>query len=341
MLVLLLQVKGSWERTAASAENYNSFALGRHPRSTIAGFFLRRIRPFLPPISALDLLRSAARIHFDIGGIWTVVEASAAREIYSMVRNANELPIIEGTVAPEFHEVRREFKRNFTELGEQGAACAIYHRGQKVVDLWGGQRCWSNSLPWTEHTLSLVFSASKGMAAAAMAVAHSRGLFELDAPVADYWPEFQQCGKRQITVRQLLAHQGGLIAIDRPIGVRELADHDALAEILARQRPAWPAGMKHGYHTLTLGWYQSELIRRIDPQRRSLGAFFRDEVAAPVAGGILHWPAKNHRRRTAGANRRDTIVWRCCGISANCRSAWFCPESGRNRWWLVPSIRCD
>ena len=199
-----------------------------------------------------------------------------------MVRNANELPLIEGFVAPEFHEVRREFKRNFTELGEQGAACAIYHRGQKVVDLWGGQRCWSNSLPWTEHTLSLVFSASKGMAAAAMAVAHSRGLFELDAPVADYWPEFQQCGNAQITVRQLLAHQGGLIAIDRPIGVRELADHDALAEILARQRPAWPAGMKHGYHTLTLGWYQSELIRRIDPQCRSLGAFFRDEVAAPL-----------------------------------------------------------
>jgi CubicO group peptidase (beta-lactamase class C family) len=79
-----------------------------------------------------------------------------------------------------------------------------------------------------------------------------------------------------------LAHQGGLIAINRPIGVQELTNHDALAEILARQRPAWPAGVKHGYHTLTLGWYQSELIRRIDPQRRSLGAFFRDEVAAPL-----------------------------------------------------------
>ena len=83
-------------------------------------------------------------------------------------------------MAPEFHEVRREFERNFVERGEQGAACAIYHRGQKVVDLWGGERCSLNSLPWTEHTLSLVFSVSKGMAAAAMAVAHSRGLFELD-----------------------------------------------------------------------------------------------------------------------------------------------------------------
>src|SRR4029079_10376537 len=123
--------------------------------------------------------------------------------------------------------------------------CAIYHRGQKVVDLWGGQRCALNSLPWTERTLSLVFSVSKGMAAAAMAVAHSRGLFDLDQPVAQYWPEFHQRGKSQITVRQLLTHQSGLIAIDRPVSVQELADHNALAEILASQKPAWTPGTKH------------------------------------------------------------------------------------------------
>jgi CubicO group peptidase (beta-lactamase class C family) len=199
-----------------------------------------------------------------------------------MERNAKKPLLIEGIVAPEFHDIRREFELNFIERGEQGAACAIYHRGQKVVDLWGGHRCALNSLPWTEHTLSLVFSASKGMAAAAMAVAHSRGLFELDESVAHYWPEFQQHGKGHITVRQLLAHQSGLIAVDQPLGIQELANHDALAEILARQSPAWTPGMKHGYHALTLGWYQSELIRRIDPQHRSLGAFFRDEVAAPL-----------------------------------------------------------
>lgn len=204
------------------------------------------------------------------------------RETYSMNHIASRPALIEGVAAPEFHDVRREFERNFVERGEQGAACAIYHRGQKVVDLWGGERCASNSLPWTEGTLALVFSVSKGMAAAAIAVAHSRGLFELDHPVAYYWPEFQQHGKSHITVRQLLAHESGLIALDQPVWVQELADHDAMAEILARQRPAWSPGMKHGYHALTLGWYQSELIRRIDPRRRSLGAFFRDEVAAPL-----------------------------------------------------------
>src|SRR6187402_56633 len=133
-----------------------------------------------------------------------------------MERNASKPAPIEGFAAPGFQEVRREFERNFTARGEEGAACAIYHRGQKVVDLWGGYRCALNRLPWREHTLALAFSVSKGMAAAAMAVAHSRGLFELDHPVADYWPELGQRGKRDITVRQLLAHQSGLIAIDQP-----------------------------------------------------------------------------------------------------------------------------
>src|SRR4051794_33178846 len=116
-----------------------------------------------------------------------------------MERQANAPALIEGNVAPQFDEVRHEFRRNFVERGEHGAACAIYYRGQKVVDLWGGQRCALNALPWTERTLSLVFSVSKGMAAAAMAVAHSRGLFELDQRVAHYWPEFRQQGKGDIT----------------------------------------------------------------------------------------------------------------------------------------------
>ena len=86
----------------------------------------------------------------------------------------------------------------------------MYVRGEKVVDLWGGQRCSASDQPWTENTLALVFSVTKGMAAAAMAVAHSRGLFELDRPVAKYWPEFAQASKSTIPVRMLLSHTAGL-----------------------------------------------------------------------------------------------------------------------------------
>jgi len=189
---------------------------------------------------------------------------------------------IEGMATPAFRAVRREFQRNFIDRGEQGAACAVYHRGAKVVDLWGGYRCPKTRAPWTEHTLVLVFSVTKGIAAAVMALAHSRGLFELDEAVAAYWPEFAQAGKRQITVRQLLAHQAGLISIDQPLDAQQIGDHDLMAEITARQKPAWQPGARHGYHTVTLGWYQNELIRRVDPQHRSLGTFFQQEIARPL-----------------------------------------------------------
>jgi CubicO group peptidase (beta-lactamase class C family) len=189
---------------------------------------------------------------------------------------------VHGTVAPGFGPVRDAFARNFAERGEVGAACAVYLRGELVVDLWGGLRDRAAGAPWETDTLVLVFSTTKGLAAMAMAVAHSRGLFDLDERVAAYWPEFAQNGKDRITVRQLLAHQAGLCAIDAPLTPAILRDLDALAAILARQCPAWEPGTRHGYHALTLGFFESELLRRVDPLHRSLGVYFRDEVARPL-----------------------------------------------------------
>ena len=187
-----------------------------------------------------------------------------------------------GWVAPGFEEVETEFRKNFAERGEVGAACAIYHQGKKVVDLWGGYRDHKTRAPWEEDTLVLVFSVTKGMAAMAVAVAHSRGLLDYDEKVATYWPEFAQHGKENITVRQLLSHQAGLSAIDEPLDLETIADQETLATILARQKPAWVPGTRHGYHMWTIGWYMGELIRRVDPQRRNLGQFFQDEVAKPL-----------------------------------------------------------
>lgn len=196
-------------------------------------------------------------------------------------------PPIGGTVAPGFEAVRTAFEENFRRGGPQGAACAVYHRGRKVVDLWGGYQDIERRVPWTPETLTLTFSVTKGMAAAAMVVALDRGLFQLDAPVADYWPEFARGGKHAITVRQLLAHQAGLIGLDRQLDAAILADPQRLAVRLADQRPHWTPGERHGYHTVTLGWYQSELLRRTDPAGRSVGEFFRDEIAEPLAADFL------------------------------------------------------
>jgi CubicO group peptidase (beta-lactamase class C family) len=190
--------------------------------------------------------------------------------------------VISGSVAPGFEEVREEFKRNFVDRGELGAAVAAYAGGEKVVDLWGGYRDARRQERWEEDTLVLVYSSSKGMSAIAIALAHSRGLLDYDERVAVYWPEFAQNGKGAITVRQLLAHQAGLSGLDARLSARVLGDLDAMAEALAAQKPGWTPGTRQGYHALTIGWYESELIRRVDPQRRSLGRFFADEVAAPL-----------------------------------------------------------
>jgi CubicO group peptidase (beta-lactamase class C family) len=187
-----------------------------------------------------------------------------------------------GAVACGFEPVREAFAANFAERGEVGAACAVFRRGEKVVDLWGGFRDRRSLAPWEPDTLVLVFSTTKGLAAMAMAVAHSRGLFDLGERVATYWPEFAAAGKERVTVGQLLAHQAGLCAVDEPLTAATLADLDAVAAIVARQRPAWEPGTRHGYHALTLGFYEGELLRRVDPAHRSLGRFFRDEVAAAL-----------------------------------------------------------
>lgn len=216
--------------------------------------------------------------------------------------------MIGGSVAEGFEEVRREFERNFAERGELGAACAAYVRGEKVVDLWGGVRDARDGSSWEEHTLVLVYSTSKGLAAMTLALAHARGWLDYDERVARYWPEFAQAGKDRVTVRQLLAHEAGLPVIDEPLDPPLIEDFDALAAAIARQRPAWEPGTRHGYHGVSLGWYEGELIRRLDPSRRTLGSFFADEIAAPL-GLDVHFGVRDAlgRERLARIERLPAL----------------------------------
>lgn len=164
--------------------------------------------------------------------------------------------------------------RNFARRGEIGAACCIYRDGEKVVDLWGGIRDRATGEPWEKDTLTLVYSSTKGMAGLVMALAHSRGWLDYDALVAHYWPEFAQNGKERVTVRHLLAHQAGLFGFDEPVDRSVVADLDRLARIMARQRPEWEPGTRQAYHAISLGFYEGELIRRVDPRGRTLGQVF-------------------------------------------------------------------
>ncbi len=189
---------------------------------------------------------------------------------------------IEGHVSSGFEAVRDAFAENFSRRNELGGACCVYHRGEKVVDLWGGVRNKATGEPWQEDTMVIVYSATKGLAAMTLALAHSRGLLDYEERVCTYWTEFAQNGKETITVRQLLAHQAGLFTFDEQGDRSLVADLDHLATVLARQKPAWEPGTRQAYHAITLGYYESELLRRIDPHHRSLGQFFQDEIASPL-----------------------------------------------------------
>jgi CubicO group peptidase (beta-lactamase class C family) len=215
--------------------------------------------------------------------------ATAAGAAYVWVqKRRNEIsaathPVeIHGFVSRGYEAVREAFAENFSQHREIGAACCVYHKGEKVVDLWGGVRNKESGDLWEEDTMALVYSATKGLAAMTLAIAHSRGWLDYDELVCKYWPEFAQNGKAKITVRQLLAHQAGLFALDEPVDKSVVADLDRLAVVLARQKPAWEPGTRQAYHAVTIGFYEGELLRRIDPQHRSLGQFFQDEIATQL-----------------------------------------------------------
>ncbi len=212
--------------------------------------------------------------------------------------------MVRGYVAEGFEDVRDEFRANFERRREVGAAVAAYVDGEKVVDLWGG---WANPrrrVRWGEDTLVLVYSTSKGLAAMTLALANSRGWLDYDERVAAYWPEFAENGKAAVTVRQLLGHEAGLPAIDERLDIDKLKDFDALAELLARQKPAWKPGTRHGYHGLSLGWYEGELLRRVDPKHRTLGRFFAEEIVKPLGLEIYFGlPESVDHRRVARIQR--------------------------------------
>ena len=200
-----------------------------------------------------------------------------------------------GTCDARFEPVRRAFARNFEDLGEVGAAVAVHLDGQLVVDLWGGQADAANEKPWEEDALALVFSTTKGWTAVCALLLWERGQLDIDAPVAEVWPEFGAAGKESITTRHLLSHQAGLPAFDDPMTIEECHDLECVTARLAAQAPRWQPGTAHGYHAITYGWLVGEVIRRVSG--RTVGRFFDDEIAEPLGlDTYIGLPAELHER---------------------------------------------
>ena len=192
---------------------------------------------------------------------------------------------VEGTCDPGFEAVREAFAANFVDPGEIGAAVSVVVDGRPAVDLWGGLADAHTDRRWEQSTPVLVYSATKGPTAVCALLLWEGGRLDLDAPVAEVWPEFGGAGKAAVTTRHLLSHQAGLPVFDRPITFQDCHDHDLVAARLAAQTPRWEPGTAHGYHPLTFGWLVGEVVRRV--AGRSVGRMLAEDVAGPL--GLDLW----------------------------------------------------
>lgn len=188
---------------------------------------------------------------------------------------------ISGLVVPGFEPVREAFAANFVEHGDIGAACCVYRDAKPVVDLWGGFADRERKREWNERTLQLVFSATKGLTALCVLRLVERGVLDPDAPVARYWPEFAAQGKGEIPLRWVMCHRAGLAAIDGQLTLAEVFAWEPVVAAIAAQKPNWEPGIAHGYHARSFGWILGEVVRRVTG--KSLGRFFHDDIAAPLA----------------------------------------------------------
>ncbi len=192
-----------------------------------------------------------------------------------------------GQVSVGFEPVAHAFQASIISGEALGAACTIMHRGEVVVDLYGGWKDRSQSRPWDAGDIALVYSLTKGLTGMAAAVAVSRGLFTYDEAVADIWPEFAAHGKAAVTVGEALSEQAGLAAIDYKLKLENIGDEAAICAAIADQKPNWTPGEFAGNHAYTLGWIASELIHRRDPQQRRLPQFFSEEIAGPLGQDVF------------------------------------------------------
>jgi len=196
--------------------------------------------------------------------------------------------LLHGVVQPGFERVREAFQDNFSDrhaCHEVGATFSAYVAGKAVVHLWGGHANKAKTKEWTEHTVVNMFSSTKGVAAACLALLNSRGQLDYEARVTDYWPQFGQKGKERITVSQLLSHKGGLSGLREPTTIDDVCNVPVLVQRLEAAEPLWEPGTISGYHAITWGHLAGELVRRISG--KSIGAYLRDELAGPLGADLF------------------------------------------------------
>lgn len=260
---------------------------------------------------------------------------------------AQREPAVHGHCDERFTAVRTALEENFRDRGELGAAVTVTVGGEVVVDLWGGWADAARTRPWQRDTLVNVWSTTKGPTALCAHILADRGLLDLDAPVARYWPEFAAAGKDKVLVRHLLSHRAGLSGLREPHSLQQLCDWELTTRRLAATEPWWEPGTQSGYHAFTYGFLVGEVVRRVSGLLP--GAFLEREVTGPLgidfriglpeqeaarAAELVHPPAASSSEQAArfsqlppaalaalanpvvGASEANTAEWRAAEIPA-------------------------
>ncbi|MEN9646494.1 MAG: hypothetical protein RL238_3163 [Actinomycetota bacterium] len=178
--------------------------------------------------------------------------------------------------------------------GEVGAACCIVVGDRTVVDLVGGWSDAARTREWRPDTMVNFYSAGKALLALVALRQVDAGVLDLDAPIADVWPEFAVGGKEGATLRHALTHRAGVPAIRTRLTNDDLWHWDRMAAALAAT-PAWyEPGSRITYHTNTFGHLVGETVHRATG--RLPGGHLRD-LAAPLDAD-LWWgvPTEQHHR---------------------------------------------
>ena len=204
---------------------------------------------------------------------------------------------IHGYCEERFEPVKKVLAESIKSGMDVGASFAATINGKFVVDIWGGYADAAQTRPWEEDTIVNVYSTTKVMSVICVLMLVDRELIDLDAPVAKYWPEFAQAGKENLPVRYLLSHTAGLPGFDKIIKMEAYYDWDRIVGMLAAQKPSWEPGTRSGYHAITQGYLLGEIVRRVTG--KTIGTFFRDEIALPLKADFHIGLSEEHDPRVA------------------------------------------
>ncbi|GMR40725.1 hypothetical protein PMAYCL1PPCAC_10920, partial [Pristionchus mayeri] len=226
----------------------------------------------------------------------------------------------DGRVSKQFEPVLKAFRENFESGWERdGAAFALYHNGELVVDVWGGYADPESKRLWKDNTMSVAFSSTKAMGALCVALLVDRGLLSFDDKIVKFWPKFGRNGKENVTVQMVMSHTAGLALISKKITMEDAFDHVRMAQLFEEQTPNWEPGTLVGYHVLTYGWLVDQIVRRVDPKGRSLGQFFKEELAMPH-GIDFHIGLSASEAHRVSRISRPNLWYRICEFIADQQS---------------------